>query len=79
VGASAASHEGSRLNRRTVVGVNAMPELKESLNRVLEEHQHESGLHIIGGRRRLIDRLVKLFEELKQEDEDSRPDARKNN
>jgi hypothetical protein len=56
-----------------------MPELKESLNRVLEEHQHESGLHIIGGRRRLIDRLVKLFEELKQEDEDSRPDARKNN
>lgn len=44
-----------------------MPELRESLNRVLEEHQHESGLHIIGGRRRLIDRLAELFEELKQE------------
>ena len=44
-----------------------MPELRESLNRVLEEHQHESGLHIIGGRRRLIDRLAEFFEELKQE------------
>jgi hypothetical protein len=44
-----------------------MPELRESLNRVLEEHQHESGLHIIGGRRKLIDRLAEFFEELKQE------------
>jgi hypothetical protein len=56
-----------------------MPELKESLNRVLEEHQHESGLHIIGGRRRLIDRLVELFEELKQQDKDLRPRAGKSN
>ena len=49
-----------------------MPQLEESLNRVLEEHQHESGLHIIGGRRRLIDRLVELFQQLKQEGDDTR-------
>ena len=55
-----------------------MPELKESLNRVLEEHQHESGLHIIGGRRRLIDRLAELFEELKQESKDIRAPGRSN-
>lgn len=53
-----------------------MPELEESLNRVLEEHQHESGLHIIGGRRRLIDRLVQLFEQLKQESGKSVPSSR---
>ncbi|HZQ21413.1 MAG TPA: hypothetical protein VFA89_01155 [Terriglobales bacterium] len=39
-------------------------ELKESLSKVLEEHQHESGLHMIGGRQRLIDRLVQFFEEV---------------
>lgn len=40
-----------------------MRELEKNLNRVLEEHQHESGLHVIGGRRRLIDRLVEFFED----------------
>jgi hypothetical protein len=40
-----------------------MTELETKLNHLLEEHQHESGLHMIGGRRRLIDRLVKFFEE----------------
>ena len=40
-----------------------MSELETKLNQVLEEHQHESGLHMIGGRRRLLDRLVKFFEE----------------
>lgn len=40
-----------------------MTELETKLNDLLEEHQHESGLHMIGGRRRLIDRLVKFFEE----------------
>lgn len=40
-----------------------MTELETKLNNLLEEHQHESGLHMIGGRRRLIDRLVKFFEE----------------
>ncbi len=44
-----------------------MTDLESSLNRVLEEHQHESGLHMIGGRRRLIDRLVQFVEELKLE------------
>ena len=40
-----------------------MSELETNINRILEEHQHESGLHVIGGRRRLIDRLVQFFEE----------------
>ena len=40
-----------------------MTELETKLNNLLEEHQHESGLHMIGGRRRLIDRLVKFFEQ----------------
>lgn len=40
-----------------------MTELETKLNHLLEEHQHESGLHMIGGRRRLIDRLVQFFEE----------------
>jgi hypothetical protein len=39
-----------------------MNELENSLNKILEEHQHESGLHVIGGRRRLVDRLVEFFE-----------------
>ena len=39
-----------------------MTELETKLNHILEEHQHESGLHMIGGRRRLIDRLVQFFE-----------------
>ena len=40
-----------------------MSELETKLNHILEEHQHESGLHMIGGRRRLIDRLVQFVEE----------------
>jgi hypothetical protein len=40
-----------------------MTDLENKLNNLLEEHQHESGLHMIGGRRRLIDRLVQFFEE----------------
>jgi hypothetical protein len=39
-----------------------MTELERNLSRVLEEHRHESGLHIIGGQKRLIDRLVEFFE-----------------
>jgi hypothetical protein len=35
-----------------------MNQLERSLNRVLQEHQQESGLHMIGGQRRLIDRLM---------------------
>ena len=44
-----------------------MTELETKLNTILEEHQHESGLHMIGGRRRLIDRLVQFVEEQKQD------------
>jgi hypothetical protein len=40
-----------------------MTELETKINNILEEHQHESGLHMIGGRRRLIDRLVQFYEE----------------
>lgn len=40
-----------------------MTDLERSLSKVLEEHRHESGLHIIGGQKRLIDRLVQFFEE----------------
>ncbi|MEP6644695.1 MAG: hypothetical protein ABJA69_09360 [Acidobacteriaceae bacterium] len=40
-----------------------MSELETNINRILEEHQHESGLHVIGGRRRLIDRLLEFFEQ----------------
>jgi hypothetical protein len=41
----------------------AMNDLESNLNKILEEHQHESGLHVIGGRRRLIDRLKQFFED----------------
>ncbi len=40
-----------------------MTELETKLNSILEEHQHESGLHMIGGRRRLIERLAQFFKE----------------
>jgi hypothetical protein len=36
-----------------------MDSLRERLERVLAEHQRESGLHMIGGRERLIQRLLK--------------------
>lgn len=46
-----------------------MSNLEQSLHRVLDEHRHESGLHVIGGERRLLDRLVHFFEqELKKEE-----------
>ena len=40
-----------------------MSDLERDLNKILQEHQQESGLHMIGGRQRLIDRLVEFFEE----------------
>jgi hypothetical protein len=40
-----------------------MTDLERDLSRVLNEHRHESGLHVIGGERRLIDRLVEFFEQ----------------
>ena len=41
-----------------------MSDLEIKLNHILEEHQHESGLHIIGGRNRLIARLAEFFEQM---------------
>ena len=39
-----------------------MTNLERDLSKVLDEHRHESGLHVIGGERRLINRLVEFFE-----------------
>jgi hypothetical protein len=41
----------------------SMTDLERDLTRVLDEHRHESGLHMIGGQRRLVERLVEFFEE----------------
>jgi hypothetical protein len=35
-----------------------MNELREKLEKALAEHQRESGLHMIGGREKLIQRLL---------------------
>jgi hypothetical protein len=53
-----------------------MTELETKLNNILEEHQHESGLHMIGGRRRLIERLAQFFEEDLQPQDASAPRPR---
>lgn len=45
-----------------------MSELENGLHRVLEEHQHESGLHIIGGRNKLVARLAEFFEQMAAQD-----------
>jgi hypothetical protein len=53
-----------------------MSELENRLNHILEEHQHESGLHMIGGRHKLLDRLVRFCEEelLQERRDDPRSD-----
>jgi hypothetical protein len=59
---------------------NSMTDLENKLNHLLEEHQHESGLHMIGGRRRLIDRLVQFFEQdLKKQQETAVPSGSREN
>lgn len=45
-----------------------MSELEYRLNRILEEHQRESGLHMIGGHHKLLDRLVRFCEQELQPD-----------
>ena len=40
-----------------------MSDLERGLNKILQEHQQESGLHMIGGKQRLVDRLLEFFEE----------------
>jgi hypothetical protein len=44
-----------------------MTELEAKLNRILHEHQQESGLNMIGGQRKLVARLLVFCEELLQE------------
>jgi hypothetical protein len=39
-----------------------MENLKQKLEKTLEEHQRESGLHMIGGRERLLARLLKVLD-----------------
>jgi len=39
-----------------------MENLKQKLEKTLEEHQRESGLHMIGGRERLVARLMKVLD-----------------
>jgi hypothetical protein len=51
-----------------------MENLKAKLEKALEEHQRESGLHVIGGRARLVERLLQVLDEpyLEAEDEEYR-------
>ncbi len=49
-----------------------MSELESGLHKVLEEHQHESGLHIIGGRNKLVARLAEFFEHLAQSEQQAK-------
>src|ERR1700740_1401904 len=51
----------SRVSLNPSGGV-TMTDLERGISKVLEEHRHESGLHIIGGQQRLIDRLGQVFE-----------------
>ncbi len=46
-----------------------MSDLERGLNKILQEHQQESGLHMIGGKQRLIDRLKEFFEEEQRQTE----------
>ena len=47
-----------------------MSDLERSLNQVIEEHLHESGLHVVGGQRRLVSRLAQFIqEEIKEKDD----------
>jgi hypothetical protein len=39
-----------------------MENLKQKLEKTLEEHQRESGLHVIGGRERLVARLLEVLD-----------------
>jgi hypothetical protein len=39
-----------------------MENLKQKLEKTLEDHQRESGLHMIGGRERLVARLLKVLD-----------------
>jgi hypothetical protein len=49
--------------------------LEESLSKLLDEHQREDGLHMIGGRQKLIHRLVEFFESGKVDEREHEHDA----
>lgn len=46
-----------------------MSDLERGLNKILQEHQQESGLHMIGGKQRLVDRLLEFFKEEQRQTE----------
>ena len=46
-----------------------MSDLERGLNKILQEHQQESGLHMIGDKQRLVDRLLEFFEEQQRQAE----------
>lgn len=41
-----------------------LAKVREELERILDEHQRESGLHMIGGRDKLVRRLLMLFDDV---------------
>ncbi|HYA22627.1 MAG TPA: hypothetical protein VEF05_00615 [Terriglobales bacterium] len=51
-----------------------MEDLREKLESELAEHQRESGLHVIGGRDRLIQRLLSVLGPLVEGRRPSEPD-----
>ncbi len=56
-----------------------MSDLERNLTRILQEHQHESGLHMIGGQRRLVDRLVEFIEQVKEPGKKTQSDRNQEN
>jgi hypothetical protein len=52
-----------------------MSELESGLHKVLEEHQHESGLHIIGGRKKLVARLSEFFEQISRSEQPAKQES----
>jgi hypothetical protein len=54
-----------------------MSNLKHELERLLDEHQRESGLHMIGGREKLVQRLLSLFDATLSAGRDARSEAQR--
>ncbi|HEY1462833.1 MAG TPA: hypothetical protein VGF44_05390 [Terriglobales bacterium] len=53
-----------------------MRDLERSLNQVIEEHIHESGLHMVGGQKRLVSRLAQFIEEEVKEKNDQQTQSK---
>jgi hypothetical protein len=43
------------------MGDKMLENVRQELERILNEHQQESGLHMIGGREKLVSRLLELL------------------